>query len=318
MSHTSANDRWLLPRQQTELPSRELLPEAVVHRRREGTFLVLTAMVFVSMTAMLVLGASRAIDLVVIVHRLAPDVVLPRPMLVPIGALPFATSLIAIALAVELFGRRRASTMLFVGAVISVALVGLMHLADRIDGGRAMGSAVAFAACFVSAHLCHVIVCATWRRVSQGQRLARIVITSLLATAIGWGAFLFVLRYGGEELGATPVWAMNVALAIGAAACSAAAVIVLAIPAVVVVRALSIALRVGNDELLTDDSEPAWTRAPASSGIAVGSGPRRLPPALIVDDIDLAEPPPLRRAQAVPIPAYSSAEMRFFAEGDEA
>ena len=319
MSLTSANDRWLLPRQQTELPSRALLPETVVHRRREGTFLVLTAMVFVSMTAMLLLGASRAVDLAVIVGRIAPDVVLPKPMLLPIGALPFAVSLIALGLAVELFGRRRASTLLFVSAVISFALVGLMHVADRIDGGRAMGTAIAFAVCFVSAHLCHVIVFATWRRVTRGQRFARIVITSLLATAIGWGTFLLLLRYGGKELGTVLPWDTTVALAIGAAACSAAGVIVLAIPAAIVTRALSIALRVGNEELLTDESEPAWTRAPESSSIAVGSGARRLPQALVVDDDeDLDEPPPLRRAQAVAIPPYSSAEMRFFADGDGA
>src|SRR5829696_3922156 len=43
MPTNSYDDRWLLPRRQTDYPSWDQLPEATVHGRREATYLVLAA-----------------------------------------------------------------------------------------------------------------------------------------------------------------------------------------------------------------------------------------------------------------------------------
>jgi uncharacterized PurR-regulated membrane protein YhhQ (DUF165 family) len=326
MSFNSAHDRWLLPRHQTEYPARALLPEATLHGRREATYLVLAAWFFVGATAMLVLGTSRVFDLVSVIGFVVPGVEIPNAMLVPLGALPFALTVIASSLACELFGSRRASMLIWVGLVMSVALAGLMRLADLIDGGDAFGVGLAFAACFVLAHATNLIAFDALRvRASGHQMYARIGASALLATAIGWCAFAFVLHAGGGYIVEPLAWETILALSIGAAVCTAVAVLVLAIFAVLARRALVVALRVGPDGHTVDDDdgdrvavepdEPTWARPPQ---LAVGSTARRLPRAELVDDTEEIDEPSPRHGRAASSPPYSSAEMRFFAEGDEA
>src|SRR5262245_25949257 len=105
MSTYSGRDRWLLPRQQTEYPARALLPEALLHGRREATFLVLAALFFVATTALITLGMTREVDLSALLASISPSIEVPTALLVPLGALPFALALIANALVCELLGR---------------------------------------------------------------------------------------------------------------------------------------------------------------------------------------------------------------------
>ena len=313
------SDRWLLPRQQTEYPARALVPEATLHGRREATFLVLAAMFFVTSTVMLVLGAGRAIDLSTLIESIVPNVHVPVAMTLPLGIMPFAASIVASALVCELFGRRRAGALIVVGLVASVGLVGLMRLADMIDGGAAFGTAIGLAACFVVAHAVNFLGFALMRDRARGRHLfLRLNAVALLAYAAGFVVFALVMRSGYVS---EPT--AEHAIPTGAAVWSALCTFVLAIPAVVAARALAIALRVGfdqfgfeapDDEPADDVDEPAWARP--RPAFAEGSVARRLPAAEVVDDEPDAQLP--RRARAMSIPPYSSAEMRFFSEGDEA
>lgn len=135
---------------------------------------------------------------------------------------------------------------------------------------------------------------------------ASLVVAALPAQAIGWLAFALVPQLGAAYVYLPLDHATVTALALGSAACGAAITVVLAIPAVFAARGLSIALRVGRDPLASDDQDED-DDALAAYRRAYGNGPRRLPPALIVDD-NVAAIPPLQ--------PYSSAEMRFFADGD--
>jgi uncharacterized PurR-regulated membrane protein YhhQ (DUF165 family) len=319
--NNSTSDRWLLPRHQTEYPARVLLSEATLHGRREATFLALAAMFLVATTVLVVLGTSRTIDVGALLRSANVAVELPIALLVPLGVLPFALSFVASALVCHLFGRRRASALIAVGLVASLALAGLMRGADVIDGGDAFGVSLAFAACYFIAHTFNVLVFDAFHR--RGIFL-RMNIASLLAQVAGWsaaGLVLYALRgYFIEPMGQQ----MIMSLTAGAAACSFAVVLVLSIPATLIGRGLAVALRVGDamydddedDQLAYDDDRDSRPGVPA---FAQGSVARPLPKALIVDDDQQPHGDAERRrtARGV-IQPFSSAEMRFFSEGDAA
>lgn len=323
MSTTSSSDRWLLPRRQTEYPARQLLPEATLHGRREATFLVLAALFLVATSALVLLGTSRVIDVTALIARTGVEVELPIAVLLPLGVVPFALSFIASGLACALFGRRRSAALIWVGLVASLALTGVMRIADLSDGGDAFPIALALTACYLVAHLLHLFVFDLLRGHTMFLRWS---VAALLAQGAGWTAFGLVLHLSGGTLMA-PVAAPTIAaLAAGAAAYSLACVLVLAIPAALVARGLAVALRVGHDLVGADEVDdtgdiahawpvPAQAQQRGEPAFAKGSVARKLPAALIVDDDD-ARVPAHRAPRAATPPPFSSAEMRFFSEGD--
>jgi len=323
MSSHFNQDRWLLPSQQTEYPGRPLLSETTLHGRREATFLVLAALYFVATTAFVVLGTSRVIDLSALIARIAPDVPQRIPLVVPLGVIPFALSIVASSLACELLGRRRASAVVLFGAITSAALVGLMRSADLIDGGQAFVAAAALSLCSIVAHTFNLALFDLLRRATPARQLfGRLIIASWLSIAMGWALFAAALRSG--YLAAEPIPSATItALAVGSAIVSAALVLALAIPAAVVARGLALALRVGpsfftrHDEIVDDEddlmpAEPAWT-APRRA-FAEGSVARPIPHRRVEDEPSDGVP---RHAHPMEIRAFTSAEMQFFADGDE-
>lgn len=315
MSIHSYDDRWLLPRHQTEYPGRDLLHESTLHGRREATFLALAAIFLVATTALLVLGASRVVDLGALIAVVAPDLELPIALAAPLGAFAFGPSFIAGALVCELFGRRRAGALISVGLATSVALIGLMGVADRIDGGDAFGMSIALAATYLVAHASNTIVFDALRRRARGRSLfLRLIFAPLAPLFAGWSAFAVVLGAAGTYIFAPVPRETIIALAAGSAAASAACVLVLAIPATLAARALSLVLRVARDPAADDDAEefddePAFapravTPPRDERALAEGSVARKLPRAVIVDEEDDEIPP------------FTSAEMRFFADGE--
>ena len=329
MSTNSNDDRWLLPRRQTEFPARELLAEETLNGRREATFLVLAALFFVATSALVLLGTSRVIDL----GALVPAFTLPVHVLIPLAALPFAISFVASTLVCELLGRRRASALVWVGFVATLALVGLMRAADLIDGGAAFGVSLAVAACYLVAHVLNLVVFDALRRRSRGRALfVRMNVAAVFGLAAGWAAFGAVLYFGAGTIVEPLAQDTIIALAIGAAAGSFACGFVLSVIAALVAHGLALALRVDYDLFFDQDDdsydEPAFAPtpwayappqpAPEQTAFAEGSVARKLPAAQIVedDDDDVADVP--RRARSMSIPPYSSAEMRFFSEGDAA
>jgi hypothetical protein len=300
MNNSATYDRWLLPTRQAEYPGRAILPDTIVHGRREATFLVLAAMFFVAMTALLVLGASRVIDGSALIARVAPNIELPFALLVPLAVVPFALSFIAGSMTYDLFGRRRATALIWTGLAGSMIVVGVMYAADVLDGGAAFEVSSGLATCFIVAHAVNLLACAALHRLGF---FSRTTLASVFAQAAGWGAAGLVLRAVDTgiltEAQITP-------LVSGAALASMLCVLVLAIPAALVNRALAVALRVGDY-----DEEPeaidlyADDPAPMRPAFAEGSVARKLPKAVIIDEDDAVQHQP-----------FSSAEMRFFTEGD--
>ena len=298
----SHEDRWLLPRRQTEYPARELVTETTLHGRREATFLVLVTLFVVSITCLVVLGTARAIDINRVIAMVVPQIDLPIALTLPFGAIPCALGFAAVVLACELYGRRRAGALVWAGVVTAGALVGLARLADLVDGpagaaNASLGPALALGAGIVIAHVAHVVVFDALRRRMAGRRVAlRALVASLVAQPAGWAAFggvLYALR-GPAELD------LITALATGSAAFTLACVLVLAIPLAIAARALALFLRVGrsDDEMADEADDPAW--------LAEGSAPDHEPPVS-----------PHRRAARASLQPFSSDEVRFFTEGDQ-
>jgi uncharacterized PurR-regulated membrane protein YhhQ (DUF165 family) len=257
----STEARWLLPRQQTEYPTKDLVSEAVLHGRREATFLVLTTLVILAIASLLAFGIL--ID---------PGTwwQLPIELRIPLGALPGPLGLAALMLACDLYGRR-ATTLVWAAMLAAAAMAGMAYL-----GGVWV---VPLAVTTVVAHIVTRVVYGALRRALAGRHVAlRAVIAAMIAQGLAWAAFAAIL--GDNAI--APV-------ALGGAAFGLAATIALAIPLAITARVLELYLRVGRTTV-SIEAEP--------------------------DD----EVIPLVRRRRQPrasLQPFSSAEMRFFAEGDE-
>lgn len=313
---TRQEDRWLLPRRQTEYPAREMVAEARLHARREATFLALATLFVASLASLLLLGTAHVIDLSALIASIVPDVELPTRLQLPLGVAPAALGFIAVMLGCELYGRRRAAALVVAGLFVAGALIGITRVADLVDqasatlrvaahpvgagafDGRdaAFASAVALAAGAFVAHVASFLVFDTFRRAFGGRHVAlRAVLATLVAQPASWAVY-FAVAHAWTGIDADAI----APLALGSIACTVAVVLVLALPLAITARTFALYLRVGR---LYDDDD---------------FEPRRLPPALVVDD-EPAEPAFVarRRPARVSLQPFSSGEMRFFEEGDQ-
>jgi uncharacterized PurR-regulated membrane protein YhhQ (DUF165 family) len=297
-------DRWLLPSHQAEYPRWGLVAEDKLHGRREATFLVLAAVSLVTTTLLVVLGTSRILDPSPVLAEALPDVELPIALRIPFGVMPFALGGLALTLVCELYGRRRAAALVSTGLLGSIALAGVMRLADRVDGSDAtFGPALAFATCYLVSSLVYVPLFSALRQRMAGRHLwFRLLILSVAAQLMGWMAFgIAMYAYAGLP-GQADAMAI-IALATGSALYTLTGVVLLTLPLELVACWLRLFLRVARHD--TDDDD-------------YRDGPGRLPAAEVSDGDEVAVAPPIRRRAArASVQPYSSAEMRFFREGDQ-
>lgn len=327
MRMDSLEDPWLLPSRQAEFFGRPELSEARLHRRRESTFLVLAMLFLVATAALPILGTSRIIDVAHALSSLVPGLSFAIAPELPIGVLLFPLSFLAINLVCELYGRRRANALLLVGLLASFGLAGMMRLVDHLDGTHAaFGSALALTGYYLVAHVANLIIFDALRgRMQNRHAWLRKTASTVLAQIGGWAAFAFVLygyavQVGGQD--SALVIDSIVALAIGSALYVVAFAIADVIPFAIAQRSLIRYLRIDVTRDTDDDivdaavSSPSWAVAP-----------RRKPQAVIVEET----PVPVTAAPRVTgsgrvsakrrtrnsLQPFSSAEMRFFTEGDE-
>ncbi len=104
-------------------------------RRRQRVFLVLAG-IFLGTLAMLnILGISRFIDLSFTVFGL--DI----PMIVAVGVLPYPITFICTDLISELYGRRRATEVVWVGLLLNGWVMFIIWLGGILPGGEAIDPA---------------------------------------------------------------------------------------------------------------------------------------------------------------------------------
>src|SRR3569623_1337866 len=146
---TSSPVRWLLPRRQTEFPLRDLLPEEVLHARREATCLVRAVLAVLPVAVLVLGGVGQLVDLSALVASLGIES--PAALALPVGAAPIAVGLVAVAIVCEQFGRRRARAHVWGTSMSALARAGFARVVVVVDGGAAFGAALALAAACVVA-----------------------------------------------------------------------------------------------------------------------------------------------------------------------
>ncbi|MCA9578327.1 MAG: queuosine precursor transporter [Polyangiales bacterium] len=173
-------DRELLPHEQQVYDDLPKLSAAQLHDRRETVFLVLSGLFLGSLTMLNILGVTRFLDLSFTVPGLGWEV----PMPLAIGVLPYPVTFLCTDFLSELYGRRRANQVVWMGFALNgwVAFMLWLGGALPVAGGNANDvfaqvRTLAFAAIFASmvaylaAQLVDVHLFHFWKRRTRGRHL---------------------------------------------------------------------------------------------------------------------------------------------------
>lgn len=118
------------------------LPELILHRRRETLFLVFAG-IFLGTLAMLnILGITRFIKLFEIIGPNGePEVVWGVPLVfaVAVGVLPYPITFLCTDFISELYGRRRANTVVWIGLLLNLWVVFILWIGGWLPGFEARG-----------------------------------------------------------------------------------------------------------------------------------------------------------------------------------
>ncbi len=160
-----------------------------IHARRERVFLVLAGLFLGSMTMLNILGVSRFIDLSFEIFGLR------IPMALAIGVLPYPITFLCTDFIGELYGRKRAGFVVWVGLGLNLWVVAFLWLGGvlppdpLIDPSTGlppldaydypfyrvrmltMGAVVASMIAYQAAQMCDVTLFHFWKRLTRGRHL---------------------------------------------------------------------------------------------------------------------------------------------------
>lgn len=155
-----------------------------IRRRREAVFLLLAGLFIGSMTMLNILGVTRFLDLSFEVFGRK----IPLPLAV--GVLPYPLTFLCTDFMSELYGRRRANFVVWVGLLVNVWLVFIVWIGGLLPGfdapvqdaaGRlpvffeirklTLGAVAASMLAYLAAQLCDVQLFHFWKRLTKGKHL---------------------------------------------------------------------------------------------------------------------------------------------------
>ena len=161
----------------------EAVPE-VIRVRRERVFMVLAGLFIGSMTMLNIFGVTRFLDLSFTVF----GVRIPVPLAV--GVLPYPLTFLCTDFISEIYGRKRANFLVWVGFLVNLWLVVILWLGGLLPGfdqpvpdasGRlplffeirrlTLGAVVASMVAYLAAQLCDVHIFHFWKRLTRGRHL---------------------------------------------------------------------------------------------------------------------------------------------------
>ncbi len=167
----------LLPSQQHEYEDLERLSEFEVFRRRERVFLILSGIFLGTLSVLNIIGITRFIDLSFTV----PVLELKVPMVVAVGVLPYPVTFLCTDFICELYGRRRANQVVWVGLLLNLWVMGLLWLGGVLPGfpspvfdnlrTLAFAAVAASMIAYAVAQFIDVRVFHFWKRVTKGRHL---------------------------------------------------------------------------------------------------------------------------------------------------
>ncbi len=160
-----------------------------LHARRERVFLMLAALFLGSMTLLNILGVARFVDLSF--EAFGFDI----PFVLAVGVLPYPITFLCTDFISELYGRRRASFVVWVGLLLNVWVVLILWLSgvlppvpaldpeSRLPAAHeyafafyrvrqlAMGAVAASMIAYLAAQFCDVYLFHFWKRLTGGRHL---------------------------------------------------------------------------------------------------------------------------------------------------
>lgn len=188
-----------LPSRQHAYQGLKSLDEATLYRRREGVFLVLAGLFLASLAMLNILGISRFIELYTVTNDLGEPVKafgVNLTFAVAVGVLPYPITFLCTDFISELYGRRRANAVVWMGLVVNFWVIAVLWVGGLLPGfetvdeqGRLVRDAadrlpvffeirnLAFAAVLASmiaylvAQLVDVHVFHFWKRLTNGKHL---------------------------------------------------------------------------------------------------------------------------------------------------
>lgn len=121
-----------LPSEQHRYDGLPTLDEATLHRRRERLFLVFAGLFLGTLAMLNILGITRFIKLFEIdFDATAPGA---TAFAVAVGVLPYPITFLCTDFISELYGRRRANFVVFVGFILNVWVVAILWLGTALPG----------------------------------------------------------------------------------------------------------------------------------------------------------------------------------------
>jgi len=155
-----------------------------IERRREAVFLVLCGLFLGSMTMLNILGITRFLDLSFDVFGLKV------PMPLAVGVLPYPLTFLCTDFISELYGKKRANALVWVGFMVNVWLMLVLYVGGLLPGfddpvpgagGRlpvffevrklTLGAVVASMVAYLTAQLVDVKLFHFWKRLTHGKHL---------------------------------------------------------------------------------------------------------------------------------------------------
>ncbi len=120
----------MLPSEQQAYVGLKSLEPRHLHRRREGVFLVLSGLFLGTLAMINILGLTRFVDLSFPI----PGTGWRLPMVLPVGVLPYPITFLCTDFVSELYGRKRANQLVWMGLVINLWVVAVLLLGGALPG----------------------------------------------------------------------------------------------------------------------------------------------------------------------------------------
>lgn len=198
----------ILPSEQRTFSDLPKLSEREVHRRREWVFLVLSGLFLGTLAMLNLIGITRFLDLSLRIPVL--DVVLPLP--VAVGVLPYPLTFLCTDLVSELYGKRRANQIVWVGFALNAWIVAILFVGGALPGkpspvfdglrSLAFSAVTASMVAYLLAQLVDVRIFHFLKEKTQGRHLwLRNNASTMVSQAVDTIAVILITHYHSNALG---------------------------------------------------------------------------------------------------------------------
>lgn len=196
-----------------------------IHERRERVFIVLASFFIGSLAMLNILGITRFIDLSFQVGGLAV------PFSIAVGVLPYPITFLCTDFISELYGRKRANFLVFMGILINIWIVLILWIGGALPGFEAIdpstgdllrdeagrlpvfyevrqltfGAVIASMIAYAAAQFCDVFLFHFWKRLTKGRHLwLRNNASTMVSQAVDTVAVIMITHYYASALPIDP------------------------------------------------------------------------------------------------------------------